>query len=106
MADLIAQGTDPQHRWRRALPQGRSVTLGRLSGPWSVPWDDCVSREHASIEFLEGRLEVEQLPSARNPIFISGRQVTRFQLRPGDHFVIGQTTFTLADDQVNVSLDV
>ncbi|HTU23813.1 MAG TPA: adenylate/guanylate cyclase domain-containing protein [Pirellulales bacterium] len=106
MADLIAQGIDPQNRWRRTLPAGRAVVLGRSAGGWSAAWDDRVSRDHAEICWDGSRLRVDRLPSARNPIFVRGQPTSGFDLEPGEHFVIGQTTFTLTDERVNVSLDV
>ena len=51
-------------------------------------------------------MKVRQLPGARNPIFVKGRPATDFEIVPGEHFVIGETTFTLTDERVNVSLDV
>jgi adenylate cyclase len=106
VADLIAQGADSQHRWRRTLLVGRPVTLGRAPNCWPTSWDDRVSRQHAEISWDGHRLQVRQLPGARNPIFVKGRPATQFDIEPGDHFVIGETTFTLTDERVNVSLDV
>ncbi len=106
MADLIAQGADAQHRWRRTLLAGRPVTLGRAPGGWPTSWDDRVSRQHAEISWDGQRLHVRQLPGARNPIFVKGRPAQQFEIEPGEHFVIGETTFTLTDERVNVSLDV
>ncbi|OHB74990.1 MAG: hypothetical protein A2W31_15665 [Planctomycetes bacterium RBG_16_64_10] len=105
MADLIAQGADPRNRWRRALPEGAAVLLGRDSGPFSATWDDRISRVHAQLRWTEGRLEVRQAESARNAIFVRGTEQQKFSVKPGEHFVIGQTTFTLSDDRVHVSLD-
>ncbi|MDX1945327.1 MAG: adenylate/guanylate cyclase domain-containing protein [Pirellulaceae bacterium] len=102
MPDLIAQGPQPQHRWRRSIPPGAPQTIGRASGPWSTPWDDRVSRRHVEIVLQGGQLLVQALPEARNPVFHRGQQRDAFALRTGDHFVIGSTTFTLADDQVRV----
>jgi adenylate cyclase len=45
------------------------------------------------------------LPDARNPVFYRGRRQNAFELRPGEHFVIGGTTFSLTDDPVQMSLD-
>ncbi|EMI57040.1 adenylate/guanylate cyclase [Rhodopirellula sallentina SM41] len=42
------------------------------------------------------RLRVTKDPRARNPIFYRGKPREQFVLVPGEHFVIGQTTFTLA----------
>ena len=97
MADLIAQGAETQHRWRRTLLPGRPVTLGRGPGSWPTSWDDRVSREHAEITWDGTRLKVRQLAGARNPIFVKGRPAGEFDIAPGEHFVIGQTTFTLTD---------
>jgi hypothetical protein len=46
MADLIAQGPEFTHRWRRTLRKDQSVMIGRQSGLWSTPWDDRISRQH------------------------------------------------------------
>lgn len=105
LPDLIAQGPQSGQRWRRTLPDGLSVTLGRI-GPWAAPWDNLMSRSHATVCWRDGRLVVERLSTARNPILYRGRETNEFSLAPGDHFVIGSTSFTLADEQVHVSGDV
>jgi len=105
MPDLIAQGTEPQQRWRRGLPDAQDVTLGRLGGTWAVPWDPHVSHRHAQLFWNGARLEVTRLPNSRNPIFLLGKEADRFSIQPGDHFVIGQTSFTLADQRVNITAD-
>lgn len=109
MPDLIAQGTHSRERWRRTLPEGEGnslVVLGR-SGPgvWTVPWDDRISREHAILQpQIDGALSVCQSPLARNPIFYRGKKRDSFVLQPGEHFVIGHTSFTLAiRPEVNVA---
>jgi adenylate cyclase len=105
MADLIAQGEDVQQRWRRTLPHRQRVVLGRSSGVWAVGWDQLISRQHAELVWTGDRLEVAQLSQVRNPIFVHGRQSARFELRPGEHFVIGHTTFTLTDQRANITCD-
>jgi len=100
MADLIAQGPQPQYRWRRRVPADVPQVLGRTSHPWSVPWDERISRKHAELTLIEGRLRVKLLPDARNPIFFRGRRSDAFEVQAGDHFVIGETTFTLANERV------
>jgi adenylate cyclase len=104
MADLIAQGPELHHRWRRALPRDKPVMLGRQS-VWSAPWDDHISREHVRLLWNGERLVAQSHPDARNPVFVQGKESARFELRPGEHFVIGSTTFSLSDDQASVSLD-
>lgn len=103
MPDLIAQGEEPQQRWRRSLPAGQSVVLGRTGGAWAVSWDAQVSRRHVRLCWNGSRLEVRREPGARNPVYLRGQEVEQFELQPGDHFVIGQTTFTLADQRVTLT---
>jgi len=105
MPDLIAQGVEPEQRWRRALPEGQEIVLGRSSGAWGVAWDYKISRRHAVLLWNGSRLEVSRLAEAQNPIFFRGQQVGRFSLRPGEHFIIGRTMFTLVDQQADVSAD-
>jgi len=106
MPDLIAQGSQAQHRWRRKLPAGATLTIGRAAGPWSTPWDDRISRRHIEVCWHDGRLTVKTLDGARNPVFFRGRRQDLFEMLPGDHFVIGGTTFTLTDDRARASLDM
>ncbi len=104
MADLIAQGPAAEQRWRRPLVEGQVVVIGRSSGVWETPWDPHISRRHAELCWRNGALEVRLLPEARNPIFFRGKTYSSFTLRPGEHFVIGSTTFTLTDARAAVSL--
>ncbi len=104
MPDLIAQGRRPQDRWRRTLPDdGSPATVGRTSQPWAVTWDERISRQHATILWNGNQLEVRKVAEARNAIFYQGKQCDQFTCSVGDHFVIGQTTFTLLDQQLNFS---
>ena len=103
MPDLIAQGVLTQQRWRRRLPTDQVVVLGRGSAGFAVDWDDRISRQHAELRWRDGRLQVRKLDSARNPIFARGAEVEQCELLPGEHFVIGQTSFTLVEQRVDVS---
>ncbi len=104
MPDLIAQGPRPQDRWRRGLPAiGCEIVLGRTAEPWATAWDDRISRKHAAICWNGNQLVVQKLSEARNAIFYRGQQRERFGVQVGEHFVIGQTTFTLVDQQVHFS---
>lgn len=101
MPDLIAQGPRPQDRWRKSLPdKGVEILLGRTSEPFAVRWDDRVSRKHATLCWNGKELEVHKLEQARNAIFYQGRQWEKFSAGIGDHFVVGQTTFTVLDQQI------
>ena len=106
MPDLIAQGAEPQQRWRRPLSLDVPHVIGRSAGPWAVPWDERISRHHVEVRLAGAKLRVSVLDSARNPVFFRGRKTDEFEIRPGEHFVIGGTTFTLADERVHVSLEV
>lgn len=104
MPDLIAQGTEPSQRWRRSVPPRQTLVLGR-AGAWAAPWDRQISRRHAEICWKHGRLQVQRLGDATNPVFLRGKARDIFYVKPGEHFVIGQTTFTLTDESVNVNRD-
>ncbi|MHB8866834.1 MAG: adenylate/guanylate cyclase domain-containing protein [Pirellulaceae bacterium] len=105
MPDLIAQGADPRHRWRRTLIPHIPLVLGRVGGSWDVPWDAQISRRHAQLLWNGDFLQVTRLEQARNPLFFRGRQQHTFPVRTGEHFVIGGTTFSISDEQVNVTID-
>jgi len=106
MADLIAQGGRSEERWRRRLPLGEPILLGRSAGDWSVPWDMQISRRHAELFWDGGRLRVRKLPEARNPIFFHGRQVAECQLLPKEHFIIGRTSFLLVEQACHLEGDL
>ena len=101
MPDLIAQGPSSEDRWRRELPastSGSDVLIGRSGADWNVPWDSMISRAHVRLTPTgDDRVDVLCMTTARNGVFHRGKQVRRFTLVPGDHFVIGKTTFTLAN---------
>lgn len=103
MPDLIAQGPEPHHRWRRKLPVDSVCLLGREAGHWSTPWDEHISRRHANLRLRNGKLEVEAIPEATNPIYVRGRTKKSFSIGAGEHFVIGATTFTLVNEQVTLN---
>jgi adenylate cyclase len=105
VADLIAQGPEPQHRWRRTLTEGQWQVLGRGAGTWAVPWDDQISRRHAEFCWRNGVLLVRRLGTARNAMFVRGQESISIELKAGEHFVIGSTTFALADERVNVAVE-
>ena len=105
MPDVIAQGADPRHRWRRTLIPHVPLIVGRSSGGWDVPWDAQVSRRHAQLVWTRDALHVTRLENARNPIYFRGEPRDVFAVRDGEHFVIGATTFSLTDERVNVTAD-
>lgn len=94
---LLAQGPNPADSWRKVLPADEIVLLGRESPEWSAPWEPFLARRHAELAVRAGKLKVRKLREATNPIFHAGQSVEVFELAPGGSFVIGRTTFTLAD---------
>jgi adenylate cyclase len=105
MAELIAQGAKPTEQWKRSLPEGETLVLGRTTEPWAVPWDAWISHRHAEMIWQNGKLSVRQHPEARNPLFFRGKEATAFELKLDEHFVIGRTVFTLKGEPSSVSPD-
>lgn len=106
MFDLVVQGVNAQDRWRRRLPMDASLELGRTTKPWSVSWDDRISRKHVNIRLNGTKLVVERLGSATNPLFFEGEEFDSVELNPGQAFVIGQTTFTFSQSQALATQDM
>jgi len=106
MVELIAQGLEPHQRWRRSLPQDACITAGRSAGKWSVAWDEHISRLHFELCWNGQLLTLSKRPEASNPVYVRGKAIDQVQLEPGDHFVVGKTTFTVVQAEVNVSRNV
>ena len=105
MLELIAQGATQDSRWRRPL-SGETVEIGRTTPSYRVPWDNQISRSHVQLTPHGGQVHVKKIKAASNPVFFNGNEESSFDLSPGEHFVIGKTTFTIAADRAFVSLDV
>lgn len=103
MAELDAQGPQSSQHWRQKLPDDGAIILGRDGGDWFVPWDRFISHHQAQIRWDHGRLIVERLSAARNPLIYKGQEVDRFTLKPGEQFVAGKTLFRLQEDQASAS---
>ncbi len=98
MAELVAQGPKPEQHWRQLVPENQPFTLGKMCPPFDAKWDDFISRKHATLLYRDGQLQVDRIPTSRNPIYVKGEAATSFLLKPGDRFVIGETSFTLSDE--------
>lgn len=103
MAHLVAQGRDPQNYWRHRLRPNDPFVLGRAAEDWSVVWDERMSRQHVELCWRQGRLYGRKVSSARNPVFYQGQETDEFAIAPGEHFVIGETTFTLLDERLTIA---
>lgn len=106
MLELVAQGKTAHHRWRKVLLQDLPFVIGRSSQGWAADWDEKISRRHARLTLTDGKLVVEKLPDATNPIFFEGREQRQFAIQPGEHFVIGDTTFTMTNDSAFATLEL
>jgi adenylate cyclase len=105
MYDLVAEGPLPGQRWRKKLPDGIPVVIGRLAAPFDTPWDTQVSRRHATLVLDNDQLKVDRLPEATNPVFFLGKEAASFSIRTNQRFVIGQTTFRLIPNQAVATQD-
>ena len=106
MFDLVVQGVNAQDRWRRRLPLEGTIELGRTTKPWSVSWDDRISRKHVTIRLEGSKLIVNKIDSATNPLFFEGEEYDSVELNPGQAFVIGQTAFTFSQSQALATQDM
>ncbi len=116
IAQLIAQGKTFENRWRRSVPAGVELVLGRTAPMLAVGWDRQISRSHATLKLggqrrgdqrLDSqRLEVTVIEGASNPVFFRGKAAMKFRVKPGEHFVIGETTFTFSSNRAMATIDV
>jgi len=101
MAELEARFEKDENKcWRRPLPEGVEVKLGRAPGPdgLGADWDGFISGVHATLLWKGGKLLVRRrlLPKPTlNPIYYKAVEADEFSLGPGERFVIGGTVFTL-----------
>ncbi len=95
MADLIAEGRDPEHRLSLRLTEGAPAVIGRGPGCFSVPWEPWLSRRHAEFRWEGEQLHVRKVPEATNPIYRRGAEFDQGTFSPGEGFTIGETFFRL-----------
>jgi CRP-like cAMP-binding protein len=76
------------------------VTVGRAPAGkvLAAPWDEYMSREHATLQVEGSQLRVTRLASGKNPITFRMRPVESALVAPGESFVIGETTFEVIED--------
>ncbi|MFM9963699.1 MAG: adenylate/guanylate cyclase domain-containing protein [Planctomycetaceae bacterium] len=96
MAELVVCGPEPMQRWRRPIPLGEVIRVGRAprSG-WAIPWDALISREHAELQLVNAQLRVRRLGASRNPIYYQEADNADFLVNAGEQFRIGRTVFQL-----------
>ena len=101
MLELIAQGSTTEQQCRILLADGDCVSIGRSQDcDLRIPWDAQISRQHAQLTCTRESATVRHIATASNPVFYDGQNVVECELGPGDHFVLGNTNFSLyrADD--------
>ena len=107
MAELEAKNEQGGYGWRKPLP-AEPFILGRHPDDknWATEWDNFISRRHATLNYKEGKLHVQKLSSAGNPIFFNNVPVDDFSLHQGESFRIGNTLFTLHDEVAPIEISV
>jgi len=106
LLELVAIGPQGSQRWKKTLVEDKIVRLGRAPpGGWAVPWDLRISREHCDLVLKGDRLYVRLLDTALNPVYRLGEAVKEFNIRPGEAFRIGQTTFRIDSIQSMQTVD-
>ncbi|MCA8995730.1 MAG: adenylate/guanylate cyclase domain-containing protein, partial [Planctomycetaceae bacterium] len=100
MWQLLADGRDPQQRWKQRLEPGQSYIIGRDSNAdFPVPWEPLLSRRHFRLTADDGKFVIHKLPEAKNPVFYAGDVQSEFTIGPGERFVVGQTAFVIREFQ-------
>lgn len=98
MLELVAQGPQPRQRWKTRLDPARAVVLGRSpNADLPVPWEPFLSGEHVRLTPRGLAVQAECLPAARNSLYCYGAERRSLTLRPGEHFVVGETAFHLLE---------
>jgi CRP-like cAMP-binding protein/Pyruvate/2-oxoacid:ferredoxin oxidoreductase delta subunit len=77
------------------------VKIGRAAGGSDaipIPWDEYMSREHATVRVEGKQLRILRLPTGKNPLMFRMKPVDTALVSPGETFVIGETTFEVVED--------
>lgn len=94
---LTISGEDPSQRLQMTLAEGETVRVGRATKHgWVIPWDPKISREHAVLTWVEGRLRVQCLEQAKNPVIFRGQAVREARVGSNEWFQVGKTTFQIS----------
>lgn len=94
-----AKGLKPGQMVEAAV-SATPVIVGRAPGSdaISVPWDEYMSREHATLRVEGKQLRIARLVSGKNPIMFRMKPVETALVSPGETFAIGETTFEVVED--------
>jgi DNA-binding NtrC family response regulator len=70
------------------LAEGRRVVIGRSEPAEVTIRDGSLSRQHAAVELIDGRVWIEDLEST-NGTWVGGVRVERIQVAPGSELMLG-----------------
>ncbi len=102
-------GHDPVLRWEKEFTSDAPVLLGRTDkSEWVAGWELNLSRRHAQLEFEPGKLSVEVLADATNPLDFRGKSYpagSKFIVHPGERFTVNLTLFEFRDERPTIALD-
>jgi len=105
MMELMVNGPEANQQWRREIPAGEVIRIGRAPrNGWAVPWDLLISREHCEITLKGQSIGVKRLDAARNPVYFQEVDTREFNISAGQGFRIGQTMFQLVSVGVSDGL--
>ena len=79
---------------KRFRLRGAELTIGRGSDNDVQVTEDGVSRRHASVRFEDGSFYLSDIGS-QNGVWITGQRVWQSDIRYGDQFRVGESTFAL-----------
>ncbi len=98
MFELVAEGPEPRQRCRFVLAGNKTSLLGRgNAADLIVPWEPHLSHVHVELTQEGTHVAISPRKGANNPVFVGGERVESRQLQPGDFFVVGSTSFLLAE---------
>lgn len=78
------------------LEENRDVVVGRSSELDMVLVEEMVSRKHARLVLIGGRVEIEDLGST-NGTFVNGERITRASVGEGDRILIGSNILRVVE---------
>jgi pSer/pThr/pTyr-binding forkhead associated (FHA) protein/tetratricopeptide (TPR) repeat protein len=87
----------PDGRTRELVLDKEQLTLGRLPSNDLVLDDDSISRVHAKVSVLNGKVTIQDQESL-NGVQVSGQFVDRAELRHGDLLVLGEIRIEFKDE--------
>lgn len=96
MWQLIAQGPEPNQRWKQRLEPRKSYSLGRSENcDFPVTWEYSLSRQHLHLTVSPHGIVLIIEEHARNPVFVEGAEISGNVDPAPEKFVVGRTTFYL-----------